>query len=406
MPRVMTLVSCPLDIDILLEVFEIVRRWDPEMRHYIRLMNSQLRSTSPNSLLNVALTCRTFNSLSKAFLYRSVHFIFNRNRRVINGRLIRQLLEDAHLSAKVRCVRIDWAPSAKLAPGEGSKEDLIHFAHTLPKLNRLDRFIWDAQYPIIPWFLDTLRTSQPKCQLYIRQPPCQNAARSLAHLQNLQCLRALDIGFYSGQFQAYNEFAKVLTSSTMSHLAVTAAADNTFMLGSNLPNPLTLTSLETRGFITDPHGFVALPQLIRLAMHTDNALLVKLPPLDGLKTLELQLDNSAGRQNLPQMLQSCRRLETLELTIDRSLHHGRGSVVREWKRSQWTDLGKTLIKLKLHETRALDEEHSQYTVKTELPYTTLEFIATECPKLRSLGIDLNYSGKWVCLYLIFFVKTH
>jgi len=166
---------------------------------------AQLLSNSAGSLLNVALTCKAFYDVSKIFIYRTVHFTFNRNRRTINGALIKRFLEDDSLSRKVRCVRINWAPNASLQSGEGSKEDLNLFGQALPKLVGLHTFIWDAQYPIVSWLSEILRLSHPECMMYIRHPLNQDAARTLPRLRGLRRLHALNASFAYGQLQAYKE---------------------------------------------------------------------------------------------------------------------------------------------------------------------------------------------------------
>ena len=54
----------------------------------------------------IMLTSRSLYRLLKSLLYRVIHFTFNRTRRDVNGRLIKQLLADDDLSATVREIRI------------------------------------------------------------------------------------------------------------------------------------------------------------------------------------------------------------------------------------------------------------------------------------------------------------
>jgi len=354
---------------------------------------AQLLSISPGSLLNVALTCKIFYNLSKNFIYKTVYFTFNRSRRITNGALVRRLLEDDDLSRKVRCVRIHWAPNASLQSGEGSKEDLALLGRALPKLFALHTFIWDAQYPIVSWLVDIVRSSHPECTVYIRHPPVQDATRTLSRLQDLPKLHALDASFLDGQFLAYKELRKLLTSSSIRDLTVTSPGDQIAILQVlwKLPGPLHLRSLEINGIQIHLEELpIAWTRVESLAIHTDAGCLAGLPRFDELRSLELRLNISSDQLSFNQFVQSCQRLEVLVVTEYRN-------PARDWGLSQWRHLGKTLLKLKLHEEEMHDAVHHGQDLTVGLSDSTMMLIATWCPRLRSLGIDLVFEEGWVSL---------
>lgn len=355
------------------------------------LRTQQLLHTSPGSLLNVALTCKSFYELAKTFIYKTVHFTFNRDRRGMNGALIKRLLEDDDLSKKVRCVRIDWAPNAKLQAGEGSKQELDLLGRALPKLARLRTFIWDAQYPIVSWLLDMLRSCHPGCKMYIRHPPNQDAARTLSRLQNLPNLHALDASLLDGQIQAYKVLGKLLASSSIKEFTFTSPVEQIDLVRvlSKLPGPLHLRSLEINGLILDLSLYpIAWSQVTSLAIRTNASCFVGLPCFDNLRSLDLRLWSVSENSFLDQFLQSCQRLEDLSLNAFRN-------PARDWRTAQWRHLGKTLLKLRLH-----DEERHHLMYEGQDPMvdpsnSTLALIAMECPRLQSLGIELTFDGSWV-----------
>lgn len=351
----------------------------------------QLLHTSPGSLLNVALTCKSFYELSKLFIYSTVYFTFNRNRRIRNGRVIIRLLEDDDLSRKVRCVRINWAPNANLQSGEGSKEDLDLLGRALPKLVNLRTFIWDAQYPIVAWLLDILRSSHPECMMYIRHPPNQDAVRTLSRLCGLPKVHALDASFLDGQIQAYKELGKLLMASSIKDFAFTSPLEQIELIRvlSKLPGPLHLTSLEINNIIVDLSDYpIAWSRVTSLAIRTDAYCFARLPQFADLRSLELRLWYEWDKPSLDQFLQSCQRLEVLSLSAYRN-------PAREWRLTQWRHLGKTLLKLRLHEDEMHHSVHGGQELSVELSDSTLTLIATECPRLHSLGIDLAFDECWV-----------
>lgn len=156
--------------------------------------------------------------------------------------------------------------------------------------------------------------------------------------------------------------------------------------------PLHLQSLEIYGSIRELWTLnIEWSHLTRLVLHAGIQLnLVDNEPsleLSGLKSLELEI---GATEILDSVLQSCQRLETLSLTGDMS--HVRG-----WETSRWQRLGRSLTKLRLCETST--DFYSPIDDTPEmLCDSTLRLIAQECPKLRSLGIDLDYDGFWVSLY--------
>jgi len=362
---------------------------------------AQLLSISPGSLLNVALTCKIFYNLSKNFIYKTVYFTFNRSRRITNGALIRRLLEDDDSSRKVRCVRIHWAPNASLQSGEGSKEDLVLLGRALPKLFALHTFVWDAQYPIVSWLVDIVRSSHPECTVYIRHPPVQDATRTLSRLQDFPKLHALDASFLDGQFLAYKELGKLLTSSSIRDLTVTSPGDQIAILQVlwKLPGALHLRSLEINGIQIHLEELpIAWTRLESLAIHTDAGCLAGLPRFDELRSLELRLNISSDQLSFNQFVQSCQRLEVLVVTAYRN-------PARDWGLSQWRHLGKTLLKLKLHEEEMHDAVHHGQDLTVGLSDSNMMLIATGCPRLHSLGIDLVFDEGWVSLDVLYDVSN-
>lgn len=353
-------------------------------------MKLQLSQTAPRSLLNVALSSRSLYSLSKSFIYRVIHFTFNRSRRNVNGRLIQQLLANEDTSAKVREIRILWAPSAKLQPGEGSKGDLELFGQALPKFTGLKTFIWDAQYPIIAWLLETLQTQHPQCLLYTRHPPGQDSAQTLPRLCASPCLFSLDVAITSGQFQAFKELQNVLTSSVnLRDLAITSALNSPHVSpyqeqGESVS--LQLRSLELYGNIFDIYKIpIAWPMLERLSLDSLSYLTSFPPDFAGLKSLRLRNRDSRHSDTLCIALQGCKKLEVLDLT-------GFTRSVQKAKEDFWQNVGTTLTKLRLHDDGTSDTvgRRSIFSKKD------LVCLAKYCRNLRSLGLDLECNGQeWV-----------
>ena len=352
---------------------------------------TQLSQTSPRSLLNVALSSRSLNRLSKSFIYRVIHFTFNRSRRDVNGRLIRQLLNDEYLSAKVREIRIIWAPSAKLQPGEGSKEDLELLGQALSNLTGLKSFIWDAQYPVLAWLLERLQTSHPHCLLYARHPASQNSAQTLLRLRATPCLSSLDVTITIGQYQAFRELEKVLNSApNLRDLTIASSFDMIYLLRTEQRDlgPLELRSLELYG---SPLKFWRLPvvwqKLERLSMDSISNFPDLASQFTGLKILRICLEGQQKVEHLAEFLQNCTQLESLDLT-------GFTTYVQNSSPTFWQNVGKTLIKLRLHENEKPDMVEDRPVLST----TDLARIARYSRKLRSLGLDLQCNGQeWVSL---------
>ena len=342
-------------------------------------------------MLNVALSSRSLYCLSKSFNYRVIHFTFNRSRRDVNRRLIKQLLTDEDLSAKVREIRIIWAPSAKLQPGEGSKADLELLGQALPKLIGLKSFIWDAQYPMLAWLLATLQTSHPDCLLYTRHPASQNAAQTLWRLCDTPCLFSLDATITTGQFEAFRELQKVLNSApNLRDLTIASSFDMLFRRHTEQrdPIPLELRSLELYGI---PMEFWRLPvvwqKLERLSMDSISNFPDLASQFTGLKILRICVEGHDESVHLAEFLQKCTQLESLDLT-------GFTNYVQSSSQTFWQNVGKTLIKLRLHEHEKRDIVGDRPVLST----TDLARIAEYSRKLRSLGLDLQCNGQeWVSL---------
>ena len=344
---------------------------------------TQLSITSPKSLLNVALSCRSLYHLSRSLTYRVVHFTFNRSRRDINGRLIKQLLADDDLSAKVREIRILWAPNAKLQPGEGSKQDLELLGQALPKLHGLKTFIWDAQYPILSWLLEALRKDHPQCLLYIRHPSSQESARTLPRLCG-SCLFALDVKVATGQFQAFRELQKVLYSTSSLRDLTIDSSQSPLYKWQGKSEPLRLRSLELYGCAFDRARLpVVWPILERLSLDRVSFLSSVIPDISGLKSLKLRINGFSDSLLLGTILQCCKRLEALDLS-------GRISSIAEVV--LWGVVGTKLIKLRLHE----EDDFNRNDENAVLYSTVMGCIAEHCHSLRSLSLDLECNGKeWV-----------
>ena len=350
-----------------------------------------MSQTSSKSLLDVAISSRSLYRLSRSLIYRVLHFTFNRSRRDVNGRLIKQLLADDVLSAKVREIRIHWAPSAKLPPGEGSKADLELLGQALPKLNGLRTFIWDAQYPILSWLLKALEREQPKCVLYIRHPPSQDSAQTLPRLCGSPCLFALAVTLTTGQFQAFKCLQNVIYSAPNLRDLTIVSTFNSPQISSyqeqGQSEPLRLRSLELCGRIFDTFKLpVAWSMLARLSIESLSYLPGLIPDFSGLKSLQLRIRDSGETVLLGVILKGCKKLEVLDLT-------GCISSIRMAEEGFWESIGKTLIKLRLHEESALNRGE-----RALLYPTVIGCVAIHCRELRSLGLDLECDGQeWVSL---------
>ena len=328
-----------------------------------------------------------------------IRFTFNRSRRDINGRLINQLLADDHLSAKVREIRILWAPSAKLQPGEGSKNELELLGQALPKFKALKTFIWDAQYSILSWLLEALQRHHPQCLLYTRHPASQDSAQTLPRLHDSPCLFSLDVTFTQGQILALSSFQKILTAPKLRDLAIAAFySPDPYTPGQELADlpelqPLPLRSLEIHGSGFDISNFpVNWAKLERLSlnvaknMFTPHSVWQLVWELSGLKSLQAQQIGVFHKTHfLGPVIRHYKRLEVLDVT---------GYIGADWiaEKIRLGNVGKTLIKLRVHEKWNKHDSGDRDFSKSE----NLRCIAKHCRNLRSLSFDLRCDGQeWV-----------
>ena len=340
-------------------------------------------------MLNVALSSRSLYHLSKSFIYRVLHLTFNRSRRKVNGRLIKQLLTDDNLSTKVQEIRILWAPSPKLQPGEGSKEDLDSLGRALPRLTRLRTFIWDAQYSIVSGLLEALQKYHPQCLLYTRHPASGNSAMTLLRLYASPCLFSFNVNLTDGQIQAHRELRNVLISAPkLRDLTIRIDEDLQDQLH-GLSKVLHLRSLELVGFPPDSIRFpvnIAWNMLERLSVDTCMFHPAVVPQLPCLKSLRLRA-TALGIFSVSHMLRSCKDLEVLDLT-------GRTQRGHTLEDSVWESVGKTVRALRL-------PEENKWPGADEQPPFSLDDmgrVIKHCRKLRSLGVNLACNGReWVCL---------
>lgn len=260
---------------------------------------------------------------SKSLIYRVIPILFTRKRRETNGRLIQQLLTDSDLSAKIREIRILWAPSANLQHGEGSREDLELLGEALPRLTGLETFLWDAQYPILQWLLDALYTHAPHCKLYTRAPARKDPVRSLSKLCDSPCLYSLDVAFSPGDVYAFTRLREVVASSKrLKDLAVVWEEGNHALTWSRslqlLLTPLQLRSLELDGPMKGTtkedswQWSVDWPTLERLSCTNISFLPILASQLTGLKSLRLRVKPNEDKNGLWKFLQEqCHQLAVL-----------------------------------------------------------------------------------------------
>ena len=332
--------------------------------------------------------------LSRGLIYRVIQFTFNKRRRDVNGRLIKQLLADDDLGAKVQEIRILWAPSTKLQHGEGSKGDLELLGQALPRLTGLKTFIWDAHYPILSWLLENLQTHHPQCSLYTRHPASQGSAQTLPRLCGSPCLFSLDVTLTSGQFQAFKELRKVLTSAlNLRDLTITTTFNSPYVSPyqeQEEPEPLQLRSLELDGPLFDSFNLpVVWPMLERLSLGS----LFYFPSFSldfaRLKSLRLRIGGFDEISFLSVILRGCKKLEVLDLTAPL------GSTQMAEK-DIWEIAGRGLTKLRLHE----DDNPDRRSERSNLSTMDMGRMAKYFPNLRSLGLDIHCNGKeWVSLSL-------
>lgn len=349
----------------------------------------QLQVLSPRSLLNVSLSSRTLYRCARGLIYRVIHLTFTEKRRKINRRLIDNLLGDGDLGLKVQELIIHWAPDAKLAPGEGSKADFERLRVLLPRLTGLKTFIWDAQYSIQRWLLDALRLCSPCCKLYIRAPVGNTVTRDIRPLCGLPCLYSLQVSFTRCIPPGWSVALRDLITQysherRLKDLAIewlSIPAGSSYL--ENLPSPLQLRSLEVDVSTHNYRGSiwqwsVAWSMLERLSISHIPFSSDLAPQLTALKVLRLRLHRGDDKHLLLDMLRDkCPNLTSLDLTACTADINGRRGKL-------WDNFGQNLESLRIHEDQRADE-------RPTLSLLELESIARNCCKLRSLGLDLDYS---------------
>lgn len=277
-----------------------------------------------------------------------------------------------------------WAPNANLQRGEGSKKELEFLGKVIPNMVALDVFVWDAQYPIIPWFLEILKRHCSNLRLYIRHPYSETSAQALQRLHGLPCLFSLDVILASGQYLACKELDRLLDSCRLKDLCM----DTSFYCASEVRpvlEPLQLRSLEVHSCLNNTwRPAVEWPKLQRLSTDSISWIPEVASQLTNLSILQLQVEDKENGMFLPSFLRSCKGLKELDVS-------GFTSPVKDGGKSLWRHLGKTLLKLRFNETRA----DNRRDVRPSLVGGEIEMIASECPKLRSLGLEIRSSEKGV-----------
>ena len=347
-----------------------------------------LQAVSPRSLLNVSLSSKTLCRCARGLIYRVIHLTFTEKRREINRRLIDNLLGSNELCLKVQELIIHWAPDAKLPPGAGSKADFERLRELLPRLTGLRTFMWDAQYSIQQWVLDVLCLHSPTCQLYIRAPISNSVNRDIRPLRGVPCLHSLRVCF-AGSIPpgSYGGLRDLIIQSNHEHKLEDLAIDwESVPTGSslleNLSPQLQLRSLEVDGptYFGDSvwQWSVEWSMLERLSISHIPFSSDLAPQLTALKILRLRLHGHDDKQVLLNILRDkCPNLTSLDLTACTAEINGmRGKM--------WDNFGHNLDSLRIHEDERIDE-------RPTLSLLELESIAKNCCKLRSLGLDLDYS---------------
>ena len=348
----------------------------------------QLQVVSPRSLLNVSLSSKILYRCARGLIYRVIHLTFTQKRREINRRLIDNLLGSSELCLKVQELIIHWAPDAKLPSGAGSKADFGGLRELLPRLSGLRTFIWDAQYSIQQWVLDLLCLYSPNCQLYIRAPISNPVNRDIRPLRGVPSLYSLRVCF-AGSIPpgSYGGIRDLITHCNHEHKLKDLAIDwESVPTGSslleNLSPQLQLRSLEVDGptYIGDSvwQWSVEWSMLERLSISHIPFSSELAPQLSALKILRLRLHEHDDKQILLDTLRDkCPNLTSLDLTACTAEINAR------WGKL-WNNFGHNLESLRIHEDERIDE-------RPILSLLELESIARNCCKLRSLGLDLDYS---------------
>ena len=267
---------------------------------------------------------------------------------------------------------------------------------SLPTLTNLKTFIWDAQYAILPWLLDSLHKYHPQCKLYARFPGRQDTALTLTRLRNSCSLFSLDVTFLPGQFQAFAELQKVASACpNLKDLSIMLTSSNTSTNPTSLPSfrtldtPFTLRSLELNG--NETYGFEAeefWPKFIewrrleRLSINDFKMLGPVITELSHLRSLQLNVEQSSIEMPFVfGFLLGCQRLENLDIT----------GALADMKGEVLSHLGKTLTSLRLHAREESRWAPSIYT--PDRPH--IREIGASCKKLRSFGLDLYCMEGWV-----------
>ena len=197
-----------------------------------------------------------------------------------------------------------------------------------------------------------------------------------------------------GQFQAFKELQKVLTSAlNLRDLTITSTFNSPYVSPyqeQEEPEPLQLRSLELDGplFITFKLP-VAWPILERLSLGSLFYLPSFSSDIAGLKSLRLRIGDLDEIPILSSILQRCKKLEVLDLT-------GPLSGIQMAEEDFWENVGRGLTKLRLHE----DDNPDRVGKRPYLSTMDMGRMAKCFPNLHSLGLDIHCNGKeWVSLNL-------
>ena len=270
--------------------------------------------------------------------------------------------------------------------------------------------------PRIP---DILHKNHPQCLLYIFHPATPNsglAANSLSYLRASPCLFSLHVNFQSRQSQVFRELQEVVKSApNLRDLTITSSPcgprlepDQKQWESERETEALHLRSLEVYN-VFDPFVLpVEWSTLERLSMDESSLAPLSYPRLSGLKSFRLHrlryeesqppsfrlqrllVEKSQSLFSLSSMLKYSKSLEVLDLT-------GYLSELRLEEDNLWESIGKSLVRLRLHQD---DPEKRLRKSLDDSPYlssTIMKRITRHCRNLRSLGLDLICDGQeWVC----------
>ena len=278
------------------------------------------------------------------------------------------LLAIFHLETVARKISSSWARHC---------QDLLAFG-------------WNAQYPIIPWLLKALSTHLPQCRLYTRVPAWQQTIPSLPHLCGSPCLYSLDVEFSPTDWHAFSRLRDLAISChSLENLSVIwksrSHAQTWYESLEHLPESLQLRSLEVDGPMELPDNGGVWNWSIKWPLLEDFSCtnITFLPSLAsqliGLRVLPLRIGLGELVSALWAFLvEQCLQLAVLDLT-------GCTAAINKSGEDLWGHLGKTLISLRIHE----DERPRGTCCRPVLLRPQLRLIATCCPKIRSLGLDVE-----------------